>query len=391
MNYDFDEILKRSGTNSMKWDSAERRVGVTDVLPMWVADMDFKSPKTVIDALRQRVNHGVYGYTEKPSSTYEAVISWQKKRFKWDVKREWIVFTPGVVMALCMAIQAYTRPGDKVIIQPPVYYPFFDIIQANNRVVLNNPLKIEENRYVMDLDHLVKAIDEKTKMMILCSPHNPAGRVWTKEELVQLSRICQEKGIILVSDEIHADLVMKGHTHIPAATLSEESADFIVTCNAPTKTFNLPGLEMAYAIIPDKKLRHLFKKPLTQTGLFLSNMFGIVALEAAYNQGEEWLEQLLDYLQGNYEFLLSFVKDNLHRVTVFPLEGTYLVWLDFQKYDLTDSVLRDLLLKEAKVWLGDGPRFGPGGEGFQRINIACPRETLRKGLAQIARALKRFD
>jgi len=391
MKYDFDKIIKRVGTNSIKWDWAERRVGVPDVLPMWIADMDFKAPKPVIDALRQRIEHGVYGYTEKPDSYYEAVISWQKKRFGWDIRREWIVFTPGVVTALCMAIQAYTLPGDKVIIQPPVYYPFFEIIQDNNRVVLNNPLKIKDNRYVMDLDHLEKTVDENTKMMILCSPHNPAGRVWSKEELVQLSQICQKNKIVLASDEIHADLVMRGHTHTPTATLSEDYTDFIITCNAPTKTFNLAGLEVAYAIIPDKKLRHLLKTTLSQTGLMLSNMFGIVALEAAYNHGEEWLEQLLDYLQDNFEFLLSFVKDNMLRVNVIPLEGTYLVWLDFRKYNLTDKVLKDLLLNEAKVWLVDGPRFGSGGEGFQRINIGCPRETLKKGLTQIAQALKRFN
>jgi len=293
MNYDFDKIIKRSATNSMKWDSAEKRVGVTDVLPMWVADMDFQAPEPVIDALRRRVAHGIYGYAEKPDSYYEAVISWQKKRFDWDIKREWIVFTPGVVTALCMAINAYTLPGDKVIIQPPVYYPFFEIIRNNNRVVLNNPLKILDNRYVMNLEHLEKAIDEKTRMMILCSPHNPAGRVWNKEELAHLSKICQKNKIILVSDEIHADLVMRGHTHIPTATLFDDMASFVVTCNAPTKTFNLAGLEVAYAIIPDKKLRHLFKTTLNQTGLMLSQMFGIVALEAAYNHGEEccWAER----------------------------------------------------------------------------------------------------
>ncbi len=391
MNYDFDTIIKRSGTKSVKWDSAEKRVGVKDVLPMWIADMDFQAPKPIIDALRERVDHGVYGYTEKPDSYYEAVISWQKRRFKWNIKREWIVFTPGVVMALCMAIQTFTLPGDKVIIQPPVYYPFFEIIEDNNRVVLNNPLTIKDNRYVMDLEQLEKAIDEKTKMMILCSPHNPTGRVWNKEELLRLSKICQKNGIILISDEIHADLVMQGHTHIPTASISDEMANFVVTCNAPTKTFNLAGLEVAYAILPDKKLRHLLRTTLNQSGLMLSQMFGIVALEAAYKQGEDWLEQLLTYLQGNYEYLLSFVKNNMSQVKVCPLEGTYLVWLDFRKYNLTDKAIKDLLLKEAKVWLGDGPRFGPGGEGFQRINIGCPRETLKKGLTQIAQTLKKLD
>jgi len=391
MKYDFDKVIERSGTNSMKWDSARRRVGVSDVLPMWVADMDFMAPKPVIDALGQRVEHGVYGYAEKPESYYEAVISWQKKRFNWDIKKDWIVFTPGVVTALCMAIQTFTLPGDKVIIQPPVYYPFFEIIQDNNRTVLNNPLKIEDNRYVMDLGHLENVIDEKTKVMILCSPHNPAGRVWSKKELAEVSQFCQKNSIILLSDEIHADLTMKGHQHIPTATLSRETDNFVITCNAPTKTFNLAGLEVAYAIIPDEKLRHLFKKTLRQTGLMLSNMFGIVALEAAYNHGEEWLAQLLDYLQGNFEFVLAFIKDNMPRVNVFPLEGTYLVWLDFRSYNLTDKILKDVLLHEAKVWLVDGPRFGPGGEGFQRLNIGCPRETLTKGLIQIAQAMKAYE
>jgi cystathionine beta-lyase len=358
---------------------------------MWVADMDFTAPPSVIDALRQRVDHGVYGYTEKPESYYEAVISWQKKRFNWDIKREWIVFTPGVVTALCMAIQAYTLPGDKVIIQPPVYYPFFEIIQDNNRKILNNPLKLKDSRYVMDLDQLEKTIDGKTKLMILCSPHNPAGRVWDRGELAEVSQICRKNGIILASDEIHSDLIMHGHTHIPTATLSEDTASFVITCNAPTKTFNLAGLEVAYAIVPDKRLRHLLKQILVQTGLMLSQMFGIVALEAAYNHGEEWLEQLLDYLQGNYEFLKSFVKNNMPLVNVIPLEGTYLVWLDFRRYNLSDHALKEILLNEAKVWLVDGPRFGPGGGGFQRINIGCPRETLQTGLSRIARALRRLE
>lgn len=391
MNYDFDRVIQRPGTNSMKWDSAERRVGVADVLPMWVADMDFQAPKPVIDALMRRVDHGIYGYAEKPESLYKAVIDWQKKRFNWDIKREWIVFTPGVVTALCMAIQAYTHPGDKVIIQPPVYYPFFEIIRDNDREILNNPLKIKKDRYVMDFDHLESVIDEKTKLLILCSPHNPAGRVWDREELAELCRICHEKGVILASDEIHADLVMREQTHIPTATLSDDTASFVITCNAPTKTFNLAGLEVAYTIIPDTKLRKLLKKTLRQTGLMLCQMFGTVALEAAYNHGEEWLEQLLDYLQGNYEFLQFFVKESMPRVKVIPLEGTYLAWLDFREYNISDEVLNELLLKEAKVWLVDGPRFGPGGEGFQRINIGCPRETLKTGLSQIAQALKKLD
>jgi cystathionine beta-lyase len=243
----------------------------------------------------------------------------------------------------------------------------------------------------MDFDHLERAIDERTKLMILCSPHNPAGRVWEKEELVKLCQICQKNEIILASDEIHADLVMQGHTHFPTAVLLDDTASYVITCNAPTKTFNLAGLEVAYAIIPDKELRHQLKKTLSQTGLMLSQMFGIVALEAAYNHGEEWLEQLLDYLQQNFEYLESFVKENLPQARVFPLEGTYLAWLDFREYNIPDKALNDLLLKEAKVWLVDGPRFGPGGEGFQRINIGCPRETLKKGLSQIAQALKSLD
>ncbi|MBN1221738.1 MAG: PatB family C-S lyase [Candidatus Aminicenantes bacterium] len=389
MKYDFDKIIERRGTCSMKWDSSEKRVGVREVLPMWVADMDFTAPQPVIDALRKRVDHGIYGYTDKPESYYEAVVLWMKKRFKWDVEQEWIAFTPGVITALCISIQAYTAPGDKVIIQQPVYYPFPEVIRSNDRTVLNNPLKIDAGRYVMDYTHLKSIIDPGTKMLVLCSPHNPVGRVWTKEELLLLAEICLEHDIVLVSDEIHADLVMSGHKHTPTAALSPEIANITVTCNAPTKTFNIAGLEVGYAIIPDKNRRRLFKKSLSRTGLMLSNMFGIVALEAAYILGEEWLGQLLDYVESNYLYLKSFIKKNMPQVKAYPLEGTYLVWLDFRDCGLSDKQLRDLFLHEAKIWLVDGPKFGPGGEGFQRINIACPRKILEEGLQRIAAVLRR--
>jgi len=301
------------------------------------------------------------------------------------------VDTPGVITGVCMAIQSYTRPGDKVVIQQPVYYPFREIILENGRELLDNPLRIEDGRYVMDCTHLESVIDDRTKMLILCSPHNPVGRVWSKQELQELAEICLRNDLVLLSDEIHADLIMRGHRHEPTAALSPEVENITVTCNAPTKTFNLAGLEVGYAIIPQKNLRRLFEINLRQTGLMLANMFGIVALEAAYNHGEEWLEQMLEYVRANYLFLKSFIKEHLPGVGVFPLEGTYLVWLDFRKYGLPDKKLKELLLQRAKIWLVEGPKFGTGGKGFQRMNIACPRKTLEEGLNRMAGALKDWE
>lgn len=296
-----------------------------------------------------------------------------------------------MVPALHLAVQAFTHPGDKVIIQPPVYYPFSWAVKNNGRQLINNTLINDNGRYIMDFEGLEKSIDARTRMLILCSPHNPVGRVWSEKELEKLAQICLKNNIIIVSDEIHADLILKEYKHTPTALLSEEVAQIVVTCTAPNKTFNIAGLEMANIIISNKVLYNRFKNTVINAGIMLANTFGIVATEAAYKYGEEWLEQLLDYVEANYNFLCSFVAQNMPKIKVTPLEGTYLVWLDFRSLRLPDKELKDLLLKEAKIWLDEGTRFGPGGKGFQRINIACPRKTLKKGLTHIAEAIQRIS
>jgi cystathionine beta-lyase len=310
-----------------------------------------------------------------------------KRRFDWDIREAKIVYTPGVIVALNLIIQAYTQPGEKVIIQQPVYHPFSYAIQNNKRILLNNQLQIQDGRYVMDLDHLKKSIDGSTRLLILCSPHNPVGRVWTKEELLQLAEICLENNIIIVSDEIHGDLILEGHIHTPTAILSEEIANITVTCTAPTKTFNIAGLGVANTIISNKSLYERYFAAVNNAGLEMTNVFAKAASEAAYNHGEEWLAHLLDYLQGNYEFLVSFLKSHIPQVSVFPLEGTYLAWLDFHKLGLSDPELKKFLIQKAKVWLDEGTKFGGGGEGFQRVNIGCPRKLLEEGLIRIANAI----
>lgn len=388
MDYSFDTISDRTGTSSSKWDRRKKVVGVPDVLPMWVADMDFVSAPPVVEALRKRVEHGIFGYTERTSSYYAALASWMKRRFDWDIQQNKIVFTPGVIVALNLIIQAYTDPGDKVIIQQPVYHPFSYAILNNKRQLVNNQLQIVNGRYVMDIDHLKKCIDGRTRLLILCSPHNPVGRVWTKAELSELAEICLKNNIIIVSDEIHGDLVLKGHVHIPTATLSEDISDIVVTCTAPTKTFNIAGLGVANTIISNPKLYKRFSAVVRNAGLEMTNVFAKVATEAAYKYGEEWLLHLLDYLQGNMEFLVSYAKRHIPQISVFPLEGTYLAWLDFHKLGLSDEDTKNLLIHKAKVWLDEGTKFGSGGEGFQRMNIGCPRKLLEEGLTRISGALK---
>jgi cystathionine beta-lyase len=392
MRYDFDRRVDRSGTHSLKWEWAEKRFGITDVLPMWVADMDFEVAEPIKDAIMKRAEHGIFGYTDRPDSYYRAVMDWMKKRFNWPVQREWILFTPGVVPALNLAVQAFTRPGDRVIIQPPVYYPFATAVLNNGRQLVNNDLKIENGRFAMDVEGLEKVIDSRTKMLILCSPHNPVGRVWGSAELERLAEICLRHGVLIVADEIHADLIMPGQRHVPLASLSNEIARRTVTCTSPSKTFNLAGLQAANIVISNPELYHYFEQTLTNAGLWLSNPFAIAALEAAYNQGEEWLARLIDYLVGNYTFLCRFVAETMPRAKVLPLEGTYLVWLDFRQYfsrrgDADGFNKR--LLEQAKVWLDDGPLFGGESRGFQRLNIACPRQLLEQGLARIAGVLNK--
>ena len=386
--YDFDGTVDRRNTASEKWDFLKERFGYEDLLPLWVADMDFRSPKPVVDALVSRARHGIYGYTGLTREYYDSVIDWYRRRYKWPLKKEWIVFTPGVIPAISHAVRAFTKPGDRVIVQTPVYYPFFKIIEANGRQVLENPLKLSGGRYEIDFDDLEeKAKDTRARMMILCSPHNPIGRVWTRKELERIGEICDKNGLIVISDEIHSDLRYPGVGFTNFASISKEFADISITCTSASKTFNLAGLQISNIIIPNRRIRQDFLNSIATTGMDLPNAFAATAVQVAYDRCEDWLDQLLDYLKGNLEFLKEFVRNEMPDVKVIEPQGTYMVWLDFRKIEKDARKLQELLLKEAKVGLVEGEIFRTGGSGFERINIACPRSTLKKALEQMARVL----
>ncbi len=387
MKYNFDEYVERRNTKSVKWDGMKEVFGTEDALPMWVADMDFLSPTEVVNALIERAKHGVYGYTLKDEGFYNSFIDWVKKRHNWEIERKWIVATPGVISALSLAILTFTKPSDEIILQPPVYYPFFRVVSGLGRKIVYNPLKFENGRYTIDFDDLERKINGKTKMLILCSPQNPTGRVWTEEELSKLGNICKRNDILIASDEIHADIVYKEYKHTPIASLND-FANNTITFMAPSKTFNVAGLNTAMTIIPNEELLKSFSMMLENMGLGIGNVFGITASQSAYKNGEEWLEALLDYLKENLEFLKSFVAERMPQVKVVEPEGTYLVWMDFRSLNMSDEELRTFMLEKAKVALDDGYIFGPGGSGFQRINIATPRMILKQGLERIENAVK---
>ncbi|MBA7561477.1 Cystathionine beta-lyase PatB [subsurface metagenome] len=388
MQYDFDTPVDRRGTASIKWDFSKRFTGLEDLIPLWVADMDFPACFEVIEALKHRADHGVFGYTLEPESYYRAVIDWMKRRHGWEVHRGWMLSAPGVVPSLNLALLAYSQPGDRVILQPPVYYPFKESILKVRRRVAENPLILDGDRYTMDFDQLEKLIDGRTRLLILCSPHNPVARVWLKVELERLVDICLRRNIIILSDEIHHDLILKGNRHIPTASLSKEAAGITVTFTSATKTFNLAGLGCSLVIASDKQLRDRYRSTLQSIWTGIANALSAVATETAYRYGESWLEQVLEYVQGNYDFLVSRLAERLPEARVFPLEGTYLAWVDLRSLGMSDEELKQWILGRARVWLDDGPMFGTGGEGFQRINLACPRRTLNKALEAMVQVLR---
>ena len=387
--YDFDTVIDRLPTSSSKWSYRKQRTGVEDVLPMWVADMDFACAPEIVEALKARAAHPLYGYTTRPDEWFNSLIGWMKRRHGWDgIQRDWIGFSPGVVAGFNMTIQAYSHPGDKVILQPPVYYPMKMAIENNGRQMVENPLKIVNSRYVMDYEDLEKKIDGRTKMIILCSPHNPVGRVWKREELRQLVEVCEKKDIVIVSDEIHLDLILGKNKHTCTATVSEEAMQRTVTLLAPSKTFNVAGLSNSSAIISNKKLRDDFLNVTQSHGIHFANTFGMVAQEAAYTRGEAWLEELLTYLRGNLKYLEDFLAKKIPGLKVYPLEGTYLAWVDCTSLGLDDEALKEFMLKKAKLWLDEGTMFGSGGSMFMRINIACPRSILKMALERLEKAVK---
>ncbi len=387
--YDFDTVIDRSGNYSSKWDELKKMFGRDDLLPMWVADMDFMSPQPVVDALVKRAKQGIYGYTSRPESYFESVARWMKKRHNWDVKTEWMIYTPGVVPALSFIINAFTYPGDKVLVQQPVYYPFFRVIEDNGRRIVNNPLIYKEGRYTMDFDDLEEKVkDRRIKLMFLCSPHNPVGRVWTKDELIRLGRICIDNNILVVSDEIHHDILYPGVKHIPFASISEEFALSSITCTAPSKTFNLAGLQTSTIIIPNTAYYDIYRNFIKRLQLLRNNAFGLVALEAAYTHGEEWLDQLLEYLDGNLRAFTEGIEKDVPQIKVVKPEGTYLVWLDCRELGFDAHQLNDFTIDKAKLAFESGYWFGHGGEGFQRANIACPRTYVNEAVKRLKSAVE---
>jgi cystathionine beta-lyase len=389
-NYIFDEIVDRKGSNCIKYDALPHYFGTGDILPLWVADTDFRTPDFIMQAIRQRMEHEILGYTFRGKAFYDAILNWVKRHHGWDIKREWISFSPGVVSALTIAIMAFTEPGNKVIVQPPVYFPFFDCIRGTQRKVVENPLKLTNGRYYFDLENLEQGMDADTRMLLLCSPHNPGGMVWKREELEALHRVCHNKNIMIVSDEIHADLLFKGQVHTPYAMISEEAARNSIICMAPSKTFNVAGLSSSYVIIPNPEIKMKFDNLVQTLHINMGNITGTVALEAAYRDGDAWLAQLMDYVESNYNFLENYLTANLPRVKVMKPEATFLVWLDFRDYGMDDKQLSRFLVKEAKVGLNNGARFGTGGDGFQRINIGCPRVLLAEALHRITTAFDKI-
>ena len=385
MKYDFDTIVDRYNTGSVKYDTAERSGMPADVMPMWVADMDFRAPAEIVSRMRQLCDFGVYGYTMVTDSYFDAVRNWFSSRFDWEVERKWLVTTPGVVFALSAAVKAFTEPGEGVLIQRPVYYPFTEVVENNGRVVVNSSLRYDKGSYAIDYEDLeAKLARDDVKLMLICSPHNPVGRVWTRDELSKVCRLCLKYNVKMVSDEIHADFVFANREHVPLASLSEQVRENCVVCTAPSKSFNLAGLQISNIFIPNRDMRHAFRRELEKTGLFGVNMVGLCACQAAYESGGEWLDQLKEYLEGNIQFLKSFVNEHMPRIKVVDTEGTYLVWMDLQELNLVDQ--KEFIVNKARLWLDTGSMFGDEGRGFERINVACPRTVLEEALNRLKRA-----
>jgi len=387
MKYDFDEVIERKNTGSLKWDFCEKYLGEKEVLPMWVADMDFRAPQPVVDAVTSIARLGIYGYGEESECFYDAAVDWIKRRHGWTVKREWIQFCPGVVPALHLLTKTFAEAGDKVIVQPPVYYPFFYAINYGDCVVLNNPLKLIDGKYAMDFDDLEKKMDQRVRMIFLCSPHNPGGMVWSREDLIRLGEICLENNVIVVSDEIHGDLILHDNKHIPFASLSEEFAMNSITCVAPSKTFNLAGLQVSNIIIPNPELAKAFGTSMEKCSLTRPNIFAIEAAEAAYNYGDEWLDQLIEYVEGNHRLLEDYIEEKIPLLKVIKPQASYLAWIDCRSLGLDREELKTFMDKKARLGLNQGYIFGEGGEGFVRMNLGCPRSVVREALQRLEQAV----
>jgi len=390
MKWNFDEGINREGSDSVKYDLRYEKFGKRDIIPMWVADMDFRTPGFITEKLRERLDHEIYGYFFRPPQYYDSLISWLNTRYCWPVERDHICFSPGTVPAINLCTLTFTRPGEAVIVQPPVYYPFFSAVESHGRVLVNNQLREKDGRWTMDLEALRQMVTAETKMIILCNPHNPVGRAWSREELMELARICLKNNIIVLSDEIHCDLTLPGNKHTPFATLSDEIADITVTCIAPSKTFNLAGLSTSSVIISNPVLRKYFRHKVDSLHIGNGNIFGSVASEAAYSGGHEWLDALTAYIEGNVNHVTDYCREFIPEIIPVRPEATYMIWLDCRKLGMTGKELRKFFVEEAGVGLNEGSEFGPGGEGFMRMNLAMPRSRVEKAMQQIGKAISRI-
>ena len=387
-NLNFDEIIERKGTDCLKYDFAVKRGKPEDVLPFWVADMDFRTTSYVEDALIERAKHGIFGYSESQEDYFHAIAGWMHRRHHWDVEPDWLIKTPGVVFALAMAVKAFTEAGDCVLIQQPVYYPFSEVIQDNGRVVVSNDLYLgTDNRYHMDLeDFEQKIVEHQIKLFLLCNPHNPSGRVFTREELTGMGEICLKHGVTVVCDEIHNDFVFQGE-HTVFASIKKEYADVSVTCTSPSKTFNLASMLISNIFIPNEKLRQRFQHEVNAAGISQLSVLGLVATQAAYEHGDEWYEKMMAYVKSNIDYARNYVEEYLPGVKMINGEGTYLVWLDFRGTGIETEELDRRIIYDAKLWLDSGKIFGKTGEGFQRINVAAPRKTITECFERIRKIL----
>lgn len=388
MSYSFDQFINRKNTRSYKWDQVGPLFGDADILPLWVADMDFPSPPAVQETLKKRVELGAYGYAIRTDDYFNALTDWFDRKHSWCIKKEWVSDSPSVVTTLSLAVEQFSSPGDKVVIQTPVYYPFYDVVRDNDRILALNPLLIRNGRYEMDLEHLESLFLGGARLLLLCSPHNPGGRVWSKDELLALGKLCLQYDVTVVSDEIHCDLVFPGNKHVPFASLSPELADRTITCLAATKTFNLPGLHTSFIIISNREMKARLDKRIKTLSIHMAQHFAQDAVVAAYNESEDWLEAMLAYVKDNLDYAIGYLTEHLPEVKPMRPDGTYLLWLDCRALGLDKQGIKDLMYNKAKVAFNEGSTFGVEGEGWLRINLACPRFILEQALRQFCSAAK---
>jgi cystathionine beta-lyase len=390
MKWNFDEPVSREKTDCIKYDLREEIFGKKDVIPMWVADMDFKTPAFIIEKLRERLGHEIFGYSFRPDEYFSSIIKWTREHHNWDINKEWICFCPGIVPALNLCTLSFTRPGDSVIVQPPVYFPFFSAVESHGRNLVYNQLIEKDGKWTMDFDSLISSVNESTKMMVISNPHNPVGRTWTPEELDKLTDICLKNNILILSDEIHCDLVLPGFLHTPVAKISEKIADITVTCLAPSKTFNLAGLSTSSVIISNPVLRKYFNKKIENLHIGNGNIFGTIASIAAYSEGHEWLDALMDYIDLNVGFVQKYCWELIPEIIPVQPEATYMIWLDCRKFAMSGKELQNFFINKAGVGMNEGSTFGPGGEGFMRMNLGTTHDTVKRAMEQIEKAVSQL-